>query len=182
MSRSGKPYRSFFQRLIDELREKHGFTNAQIGQPRNSHHFTSGVIPGVYYDAFFAKDERVIASVLIDVKDGEENRRIFDYLKQDRAKIEAEFGSRLEWSNTSGVRACSIRAGRPGSIEADARTLQDIHAWLIENLLKLKKVFGKRLRDYSEMAKDPSQGKLAALADEALDEFRRGETKPLDEL
>lgn len=182
ISQRGKSYRSFFQKLIDELREKHNFTNARAGQPRNFYHFTSGVISGVYYDAFFAKDERVIASVLIDVKDGEENGKIFDYLEQDRTEIEAEFGSRLEWSKANDVRACSIRAGRPGSIKADAKSLADIHAWLIENLLKLKKVFGKRLHAYSKTAKDSSQGKLSALADEALAEFRRGETKPLDEL
>lgn len=144
----GEAYHSFFQRLIDELRERHAFTNARVGQPRNFYHFTSGVIPRVYYDAFFAKDERVVASVLIDVKDREETRRLFDRLKQDRTKIENEFGSKLVWSKPASVRACSIRVERPGSIEYDAASLRDVHTWLIENLLGLKKVFDPRLRAY----------------------------------
>jgi hypothetical protein len=149
----GKAYRAFFQTLMDELREKHAFTKARASQPRNFHHFTSGIINGVYYDAFFSEGERVAASVLIDVKDWEANRRLFDWLKQDRAKIESEFGSKLFWSKDDDVRACSIRVDRPGSIEDDAATLQDIHAWFIENLLKLKKVFGTRLHSYKKPAK-----------------------------
>jgi hypothetical protein len=148
LTRRGKDYHSFFKNLVDELREKHAFTKARASQPRNFHHFPSGIINGVYFDAFFSKDERIAASVLIDVEDWEENRRLFDQLKQDQAKIEDEFGSKLIWSKDDDVRACSIRVNRPGSIEDDAATLQVIHAWLIENLLRLKEVFGPRLRAY----------------------------------
>lgn len=144
----GEAYRSFFQQLIDELREKHAFTNARVGQPRNFYHFTSGVIPRVYYDAFFTNDERVASSVLIDVKNWEETRSLFDQLEQDQAKIEKEFGSKLIWSKTGSVRARYIRVERPGSIEYDAAALRDIHTWLIETLLRLKKVFDPRLRAY----------------------------------
>jgi len=131
---------------MDELRENHKFTDAHIAQPRNFYHFASGLIPGVYYDAFFARDGQVVASVLIDVKDHEENRRIFNQLKQDQTKIGAEFGAQLEWSNDDRVQACSIRARRSGSIDDDAATLGEVHAWLIKHLLKLKKVFGERLQ------------------------------------
>lgn len=154
-SSRGEAYRSFFQALIDELREKHKFTDARAGQPQNWYSFASRVINGVYYNSYFAEGGRVVASALIDVKDWEENRRLFDWLKQDQAKIEDEFGVQLIWSKTDDVRACSIRVDRPGSIEDDAVTLQDIHVWLIENLLKVKKVFGPRLRVYKDAAKAP---------------------------
>lgn len=157
-SSRGEAYRTFFQALIDELREKHKFTNARVGQPQNWHSFTSGVINGVHYNPFFAQGGRVGASVLIDIRrDWEATRKLFDWLKQDQMRIEAEFGSQLDWSKTDDVRACSISVNRPGSIEADAATLQDVHAWLVTNLLKLKKVFGPRLRAYNaDKASQPS--------------------------
>lgn len=148
-TRRGEAYRSFFQRLIDELREKHSFTNANVGQARSFYHFASGDAPGVHYDAFFAKDGWVVSSVLI-TRDWEETRRLFDWLERDRARIEAEFGLWLKWSKPDDVRACTISIGRRGSIEDDAKSLHNIHTWFIENLLKLKEVFGPRLRSFKD--------------------------------
>jgi hypothetical protein len=149
-SSRGEAYRAFFQGLIDELREKYKFTNARIGQPQNWYMFTSGVINGVNYNPYFAQGRRVAASLYIDIRrDWEETRKFFDWLKQDQAKVEAEFGASLNWSRPDDVRACGIRVDRPGSIEDDPATLQDIHVWLVTNLLKLKKVFGPRLRAYN---------------------------------
>jgi len=147
-TRRGEAYRSFFQRLIDELRERHNFTNARVSLPRNFYHFASGDAPRVYYDAFFNADGRAVASVLIR-RDREESRRLFDWLERDRAKIESEFGAKLNWSKPDDVRACSISTSRPGSIEDERATLQDIHLWFTDNLLNLKKVFGPRLLAYN---------------------------------
>ncbi|HEX8560163.1 MAG TPA: DUF4268 domain-containing protein [Pyrinomonadaceae bacterium] len=148
-TRRGEAYRRFFQRLIDELREGHGFTRARVAQPRNFHHFASGDAPGVYYDAFFAAGGRAVASVLIR-RGWEDTRRIYGRLERDKAGIESEFGSRLRWSNPRDVRACSIGVGRAGSIEGDAQTLEESHAWFVENLLRFKRVFGPRLRSLKD--------------------------------
>lgn len=145
----GEAYRRFFQRLIDELRERRDFTKARAGQPRNFHHFASGDAPGVYYDAFFAADGRAVASVLIR-RGWEDARRLFDRLEQDRAEIESEFGSRLRWSKPDDARTCSISVARAGSIEGDAEDLRQCHAWFVENLLGLKRVFGPRLRSLKD--------------------------------
>jgi hypothetical protein len=148
LTQRGEAYSSFFQELIDDLREKHQFTDARFSQPRNFCHFASGE-EGVWYDAFFARGGRVVASVLIR-RDWEETRRLFDWLEQDRAKADSEFDSRLHWSKPNDVRACTISIDRNGSIEDDAATLKDIHEWLTANLLKLKRVFGPRLRSFND--------------------------------
>ena len=84
----GEAYRSFFQKLVDELCEKHAFTKKHAAQPRNYCHFASAVIPGVYYDAFFAEGGRVVVSLLIALKELEENRRLFEWLKRGRSVID----------------------------------------------------------------------------------------------
>jgi hypothetical protein len=58
-------YRGYFQALIDELREKHHFTGARVGQPQNWYIFASGVT-GIGYGTSFAQGGRVRVEVYID--------------------------------------------------------------------------------------------------------------------
>lgn len=67
-------YRTYFQALLDELREKHRFTNARIGQPQNWYTFRSGV-PGPDYGTSFAQGGRVRVELYIDFEDSEINKK-----------------------------------------------------------------------------------------------------------
>lgn len=143
-SAKGEAYREFFQTLIDDLREKHRFTSARIGQPQNWYTFTSG-IPGVSYSFSFAKGDRVRAEIYLDRGNAEENKRLFDLLLEKRAEIEQDFGGALEWERLDARRASRIAAYRPGSIQAGESELRAIHSWAIETLLRVKRVLGPRV-------------------------------------
>jgi hypothetical protein len=137
-------YRVFFQDLLDELREKHRFTGARAGQPQNWYAFRSGC-SGVQYCVSFAQRGRVRTEAYIDTRDVGENKELFAGLMAQREAIEHEFGEELTWEPLEGKRACRVAIYRPGSIECDTQTLQEIKGWAIERLLRLKKVFGPRL-------------------------------------
>lgn len=143
----GEAYRAFFQGLIDELRDKHKFTGARVGQPQNWYSFSSGV-KGFYYNASFAQGGRVRAEVYIDPGELEQNKQVFDALLNEKEVIEQEFGTTLEWERLEDSRASRIAVYRTGSIPSDPATLQDIRIWTVEQLLKLKKVFGPRLKRF----------------------------------
>lgn len=143
-SAKGEAYRQFFQRLIDDLREKHRFTSARIGQPQNWYTFASGV-SGVAYSFSFAKGDRVRAELYLDRESAEENKRLFDLLLQKRSEIEQEFGGALEWERLDDRKASRVAAYRPGSIHVGEPELRAIHSWAIETLLRLKKVLGPRV-------------------------------------
>lgn len=141
-------YREYFQQLIDELREKHKFTGARLGQPQSWYSFSSG-ISGIYYSASFAQAELVRAEIYIDQRDGQKNKQLFDWLENDKEVIENEFGDKLDWQRLDNRQACRIAIYRNGSIDLDAASLQEIRSWTIGQLLNLKKVFGKRLKNYN---------------------------------
>lgn len=147
VSEKSERYQVFFQSLIDALREKHKFTNARLGQPQSWYSFSSG-LSGVVFSACFAQGGRTRVEVYIDVHDKEENKRIFDSLFQEREKIETTFGENLEWERLENKRAVRIALYRDGSIESDNNALNSIEGWMIEKLLKFKKIFPNFIKKY----------------------------------
>lgn len=140
ISSKGEKYRAYYQALIDELREKHKFTGARVGQPQNWYSFSSG-IQGVLYSAVFAQGGKTRAEIYIDQGDQEKNKTIFDVLKAREQEITANYGSPLEWERLDDKRASRIAIYRDGVIESSDSELEEIRKWHIDNLLKIKKVF-----------------------------------------
>ena len=138
-SAKGEAYRAYFQDLIDELRTKHKFTGARVGQPQSWYAFSSGV-RGVIFSNSFAQGGKVRAEVYIDLQDKDQNKNLFDRLLEQQAAIEKEYGAGLKWERLDDKRASRIAAYREGSIDAPAETRAELLQWSIENLLRLKKV------------------------------------------
>lgn len=138
-------YRAFFQKLIDDLRGNHRFTNARVGQPQSWYSFSSG-IQGVYYDASFALGSRVRVDLYIDRDD----KALFDSLRTNKQAIEEAFGQELEWERIDERRASRIAVYRLGSIDAPDEQLKDIHSWVVSNLLKFKEVFPRWIEKSSQ--------------------------------
>jgi Domain of unknown function (DUF4268) len=145
-SETKQRYRSYFQELIDELREKYRFTNAKVGQPQNWYTFASDNSKVFHYSTTFAQGERVRVEIYIDCGDKDKNEEIFDCLKQHEVEIRAAVGTDLSWERLDTRRACRIAVYRDGSIDAISETLADIRNWTITNLLKFREVFPERIR------------------------------------
>ena len=133
-------YRSYFQRLIDELREQHDFTGRRVGQAQNWYYFSSGM-RGIYYEATFARNHKVYAGLYIDFEDYAENKNFFDVLKERESEITAQFDHPLKWDRRDETRYSAIRLIRDGDIDVDESELAAIKEWHIAYLLKLKAVF-----------------------------------------
>lgn len=144
-------YQQFFQRLIDDLREKHRFTNARVGQPQNWYTFTSGT-SGFQYSVSFAGGGRFRAEVYIDRGDRGSNVAALEALRAESSTLEEAFGEPFEWELLEGKRACRIAVYRPGTVEDAAEDLEQHHRWAIDRLLRFKKVFGPRLPAVAALA------------------------------
>lgn len=144
-SAKGEAYRAYFQGLIDELRTKHKFTGARVGQPQNWYSFSCGV-GGITLGNVFTQDSRVRAEVYIDLQDKDRNKELFDRLLQQRDAIERDYGAGLTWERLEDRRASRIAAYHQGTIEAPAETLDALQRWSVENLLKLRAVVVPRAK------------------------------------
>ena len=96
---------------------------------------------GIYYEATFAANHKVYASLYIDFGDFAENKNFFDVLKERESEITAQFDIPLNWERRNDTRYSAIRLIQDGNINANESELEAIKTWHIENLLKLKAVF-----------------------------------------
>jgi hypothetical protein len=153
-------YRSYFQQLIDELREEHRFTNSRKAQPQNWQTFSIGYT-GIVASASFAMGDRVRTEIYIDRGNLEENKRIFDALHSRHADFDSEFDETLSWERLDDKRASRIALYRPGSIDTDDQHRAQIRQWMVQSLLRLKQVFRQPFLPFS--SKWPPNGANLAL-------------------
>ena len=144
VSERGKKYQSFFQALVDELRNEHRFTNSRRAGTRSWASFTTG-FSGFSYRASFAQGGRARVGVYIDNGEKLWNEGRFDELAESSEAIESEIGGEFEWQRLDDRRACRISVVRPGAIDDNNDTLDEIRQWMVERLLKFREVFGPRL-------------------------------------
>lgn len=141
-SPKGEKYRSYYQRLVDELRQSHSFTGARTAGPRNRLYFSSG-IGKIKYRAGFAKGGKVSASIYIK----EEDKNLFDALEKRKTQITSKFGKELQlkWERLDEGKSSTVSVYRNGDIESSDSELEEIKKWHIENLLTLKEVFAPEI-------------------------------------
>lgn len=153
-------YQSFFQPLMDELREKHYFTNAKAAQPQSWYAFSSGTT-GVTYVVTFTSKNELRAELYIDVTSVVRNKAIFDLYLKRRSEIEAAVGAPLQWDRLDGKRASRISISLAGkTIEDAAEEGAAMRIWAIKQLLALKKAFGPSLKEVVQMTAQIEDGLL----------------------
>lgn len=137
-------YQSFFQTLIDELRDAHGFTGARAAQPQNWYSFAARV-RGFSYGFSFAKHSLVRAELEIRAGETETNKRLFEDLLARKDSIEKEFGGPLTWERLESKQAARIAVYRSGNVDLSDEELAEIRGWAVDALLRLKRAFHPHL-------------------------------------
>ena len=138
VSEKNQAYRAFFQRLVDRLRDKHGFTTSRTASAQSWMDFSMGFRSGVRYSASFAQGGRARAEIYIDVGDLEENKRLFDGLHERKQDVESAIGESLSWERLDEKRASRIAVYRSGRIDSQPNDLSEIEDWMVDRLLKFK--------------------------------------------
>ena len=144
LSPSGLQFRDFFRPLVDELRTR-GFSNRTKAYGRHYRHFSSD-FKGIYYSACFVGGSTFpYAYIHIEPQDREFGKRIFDALQETSAEIEANIDAEWEWRRLDRRNYCNVGLRRDGSIGDRSEMLEEIRAWMLEYLPKLKEVLDPHL-------------------------------------
>ena len=86
------------------------------------------------------------AELYIDVGDVTRNKVIFDSLEAKKDEIQQQTGV-LDWERLDQKRASRISMVRPDtSIDTAATHADDMRAWIVQALLRMKSAFGPLLK------------------------------------
>ena len=139
-SQQGK-MRQFFTPLSEQLLQR-GFAD-RVGWYQNRPRVPTGFEGVSYIMNFFG--QTVAAYLVISMGNAETTNRIFDALQEDSAQLESQLDARWFWSRRGNSPFAQLGIERDGSIDDPPERLQELGAWLVEHLPKLKAVLNPRL-------------------------------------
>jgi len=129
----------FWFQLLEGARDKTSL-HAKISPGKGSWINASAGINGLSYQYFLRKNEVAVGLYIDRGTDSEDfNKQIFDYLLNNKSKIEEEFGEDLEWFQVEGTRHCRITKTSTKGGWMDQEEWDAIHDWMIESMIRLHK-------------------------------------------
>ena len=155
-SRGSERYRQFYQDLVARLnKEVPGFTDLSGGAIGTQHHLTiapagQNVRYSTSFNNFGSSQMKAWVQLVIRSGDRDWDQTLFNKLKKHKEKIESEeLQEPLVW-RPDHFRQSGIMVPWVGNIDNSPETLQEIQDWMVDRLLKFKKVFGPRLAELVE--------------------------------
>lgn len=135
----------FFANLLERLKiARPGITNATRVQPETWWAFSGGRSGFSFGWAFVHDMLRV--ELYVDVEDGNENKKLFDRLKELQSTIEEEIGATLHWDRLDHRRACRISLTRPAKVTDPQEKLEEAKQWAVSTMIKFVDAFQPRIK------------------------------------
>ena len=146
MSAVARKFHDFFQPLIGGLMQSRFADKAVQHYDYTGRFFPSRVHSDIGYAASFWKNAAWV-TLHIQTEDKERTKQIFDLLKEDCAQIQKSIeGEDWRWHRYDKNSFSSINLMRYGcSIDDPPKKHDEIRAWMIDNLRRLKEVMDPRL-------------------------------------
>ena len=138
-----KQHHDFFQPLITKLLGEN-FAGPRQLRSYADRFFPSRLHPSTGYAVSLEWKNDAWVTLHIQTQDTEMTNRIFDALKEQRVQIEKCLEGEWHWRRWDKHTFSSINIRRDGSID-DAEKLEEIRAWMLEYLPKLKEVLDPHL-------------------------------------
>lgn len=133
----------FWDAALDQLRTD-GVTLYQNISPTKDHWLSAGSgMRSCPYQMIFSRDEARV-EISLQRSDKAENKWVFDQLFSDKDRIEADFGSALDWRRMDDNKASRIVYAQPFD-GFDRSVWPEMIAWLSDKIQKLESAFSEPL-------------------------------------
>lgn len=130
----------FWTKLLDKAKRRTNL-HSNISPNRDSWVGAGSGIYGLTYNYYLRKDEVAVSFYIDKGSDSEElNQRIFDHLKENKERIEDEFGEELEWFKIEGTKHCKISKTSNIGGWKDEEKWDEIQDWMIDSMIRLETV------------------------------------------
>ena len=138
-------FQDFFEPLITDLRRTGFAYSARKLYGSSGRSFPSGLHEGIRYAVSIEENNYAWTTLNISMPNIELTKQIFDTMKEDQTQIESSLDADWRWHRHSGYSFSSINVRSDGSIDDPPETLEEIRAWMLDMLPKLKTIFNPRL-------------------------------------
>jgi len=143
---------NFWSNFYEKLKQKSNIYNNTAPKSRNYMGVSSGVRGVNYCVAAMNKSAQVEIYIDRGKDEGKDaNLKIYNHLEKNKASIEKEFGQELEWERLDGSRACRIKLKSNLGGFQDEETWENIHGFLVDNLIKFEKAFKGTIKELDKI-------------------------------
>ena len=135
----------FWSKLLKASNEK--FTLFQNISPSKYHWIGAGSgIRGAAYNYLVSKNF-ARCEIYLDRGDFDENKLVFDYLFERKAKIEEAFGGALEWERLDDKRASRIKYENQNFSLYNKEQWDDMVVFLVDGMMRMENAFKNPLKE-----------------------------------
>jgi len=127
---------AFWEQALEAFSQSPCNLYNNISPTRDHWLYAGSGVSSVPYSLIFGKNE-IRVELNIGRKNPNENRFIFDQLNEQKAAIEAKFGSALEWLPLPEKKSCRIQYAKPVD-GYDKDNWPEMIQWLVEHMTRLE--------------------------------------------
>ena len=140
-----KRYVQFWRPLLERLKSEHGWN---IGTENKYYEYVVGSgFSNMARRMRLTWENEARVELMIQSSDADWNKAVFDLLKESQERIEADIGAALHWDRGEDTKSCRIGVSRNGSLDDSEEELDEIRAWMIDNVQRFRPVFRPYLED-----------------------------------
>lgn len=156
---------AFWVKTLEALRA-HGVSRYENISPSKDHWLASATgVSGCGYQLIFSKDETRVELYLSRPR-ADENKWIFDRLKQEKQEIEGRFKVKLQWQRLDDKKASRICYSHPFD-GFNKENWPEMIDWLCTHTIKLEEAFSEPLGRLNQQLK--SRDAMSTTGEEILD-------------